>query len=142
MKCTGEKYASIINAGRPVSDRQRMDIGHRAKQFAPFSALKGLEDSVKEKEIVYTDQCILPDEKRDELDRIVRDSDNGKEYEVVYYKKKDRNAEEGRYIKAYGRIQYSESNGYIRVGEKELKNSDIKDIVEIANVNDQYYNIS
>lgn len=134
MKCTIEKYASILDAGRPVSGRHRMDIGHRAKQFAPFSALKGLEESVREKEIIYVEKSLLPDDRRSELDWIIRTGENTQNYEVTYYKGKDEDADKGRYCRTYGRIRSGERQGYIYVGETELKNTDIKDIVEIANM--------
>ena len=31
---------------RPVSKRPKMDLSNRAKQFMPFSALKGLEEAL------------------------------------------------------------------------------------------------
>ena len=44
-----EKYASIINLPRHVSDtRPRMSNHDRAAQFAPYSALSGYEDAVEE----------------------------------------------------------------------------------------------
>ena len=42
------KYDDIINLERPISKRGKMSIQNRAAQFAPFSALVGYEDSVKE----------------------------------------------------------------------------------------------
>ena len=47
-------YAKLIYMPRPVSNRRKMDVGHRAKQFAPFSALRGFEESVRKKEILYS----------------------------------------------------------------------------------------
>lgn len=35
---------------RPVSNRPKMDISNRAKQFMPFSALKGLEEALADVE--------------------------------------------------------------------------------------------
>lgn len=37
-------YAKLIYMPRPVSNRRKMDVGHRAKQFAPFAALRGFEE--------------------------------------------------------------------------------------------------
>lgn len=37
-------YADMVFMPRPVSNRRKMDVGHRAKQFAPFAALRGFEE--------------------------------------------------------------------------------------------------
>ena len=61
-------YQKILYLPRPLSKRYPMAVERRAKQFAPFAALKGFEESVKEKEIIYEPKRILPDEKKNELD--------------------------------------------------------------------------
>ena len=43
-------YADMIYMQRPISRRIKMDIGHRAKQFAPFAALKGKKRLFMKKE--------------------------------------------------------------------------------------------
>lgn len=30
-----------------------MDVGRRAKQFAPFAALRGLDETIRQQEIIY-----------------------------------------------------------------------------------------
>ena len=46
-----EKYADIINLPRPVSGRHPPVSNHdRAAQFAPFAALTGYDDRVKEED--------------------------------------------------------------------------------------------
>lgn len=42
-------YAELIYMPRPVSNRRKMEVGHRAKQFAPFAALRGFEETVRKK---------------------------------------------------------------------------------------------
>ena len=61
-------YAKLIYMPRPVSNRRKMDVGHRAKQFAPFAALRGFEESVRKKEILYEPRKELSEEKKQELD--------------------------------------------------------------------------
>lgn len=46
-------YAKLVYMPRPVSNRQKMDVGHRAKQFAPFAALQGFEEAIRKKESLY-----------------------------------------------------------------------------------------
>lgn len=40
---------NLVYRSRPVSRRNRMDISHRAKQFAPFAALRGFDTALKER---------------------------------------------------------------------------------------------
>lgn len=44
-----DSYEDILNLPRPVSGRHpRMPMEDRAAQFAPFSALSGYEDAIRE----------------------------------------------------------------------------------------------
>ena len=43
-----DDYSDIINLSRPVSKRPRMSLEQRSAQFAPFAALIGYDDAVKE----------------------------------------------------------------------------------------------
>ena len=40
IRRTRAKYGELIDRDRPVSRRPRMPVAERAKQFAPFAALK------------------------------------------------------------------------------------------------------
>ena len=46
---TQDSYRDIINAAGPPK-RLGMDIGHRAKQFAPYAALRGFEHGLRDAE--------------------------------------------------------------------------------------------
>ena len=39
-------YQPYLYLPRPVSRRHPMDVGRRAKQFAPFAALRGLDEKI------------------------------------------------------------------------------------------------
>lgn len=41
-------YSDIINKSRPISNHKHQDISMRASQFAPFAALTGYSDNIKE----------------------------------------------------------------------------------------------
>ena len=58
----------------------------RAKQFAPFSALKGLEEALAEKEREYEPQAELSDDAAEELDRCLRELQKGTAVTVKYYR--------------------------------------------------------
>ena len=73
-------YRDVFLRGKPRHDRYdpfrikhpKMDVGHRAKIFAPFDALKGFGAAVAAKGIVYTPRLELEREDREELDRRLR----------------------------------------------------------------------
>lgn len=70
-----DKYEKIISIPRPkLSGRKKMSLTDRAAQFAPFAALVGFEESVKEQARV-TERKIIPDEYETErLDRLLREA--------------------------------------------------------------------
>ena len=71
------QYRDVFLKGKPEHDRYdsfrikhpRMNVGHRAKIFAPFDALKGFSDAVSSKDILYEDRKDLAQEDREEIDR-------------------------------------------------------------------------
>ncbi len=66
--------------------RIRMNRVQRAKQFAPFSALKGLEEALAEKEREYEPQAELSDDAAEELDRCLRGLQKGTAVTIKYYR--------------------------------------------------------
>ena len=51
---------------------QKMDRASRAKQFMPFDALKGFREALMEKERVYVPKKELSEERKAELDIMLR----------------------------------------------------------------------
>ena len=63
------KYDDMLYLSRPVSRRHEpMPRAERAKQFMPFAALKGYDDAISEKQIIYEPRMELGNEQRDALD--------------------------------------------------------------------------
>lgn len=60
------RYREVFLKGKPRHDRcdpfrikhPSMDLGKRAKIFAPFDALKGFKEAVAAKDILYEDRII------------------------------------------------------------------------------------
>ena len=56
----GFRYREVMDRGRPRHEKldaftarhPRMDIGHRAKIFMPFDALKGFKEAITEQEVL------------------------------------------------------------------------------------------
>lgn len=62
-----------------------MPVSERAKQFSAFSALRGLEDAVAEKEFIPSEKIILSEDMADDLDRELRELVIGTEISVTHY---------------------------------------------------------
>ena len=71
------RYRDVFLKGKPRHDKYdpfrvrhpRMNRGHRAKIFAPFDALKGFNEAVAAKDVLYEDRIELNQEDAEELDR-------------------------------------------------------------------------
>ena len=71
------RYREVFLRGKPQHDRYdsfrikhpEMNVGHRAKIFSPFDALKGFSEAVAAKNVLYENKRELEKEERDELDR-------------------------------------------------------------------------
>ena len=121
-------YADMIYLQRPASKRIRMDIEHRAKQFAPFAALKGFEESVRKKEIIYEKKKILSEEKKCEIDMKLRMIAYGMKLQVTYFKEISEVSGKGQYKTIDGNVEFYDPTIYLRIDNDEI---DIKDISDI-----------
>ena len=71
------RYRDVFLKGKPRHDyndpflirHPRMPAGRRAKIFAPFDALRGFNEAVAAKNVIYKEQIILSPEEQEELDR-------------------------------------------------------------------------
>ena len=76
-------YLNVLLQGRPQHEMDdfsachpRMERGKRAKLFAPFDALDGYGENIREKDTVYVDRIALDESEKEELNRrlsILRD---------------------------------------------------------------------
>lgn len=65
--------------------KHKMSTADRAKQFMPFSALKGLEDALKEKEKIIVPKIELSEDSAAELDRKMHLLKCGMIITVIYF---------------------------------------------------------
>ena len=56
------KYDDIINLTRPISKHPKLSIDSRAAQFAPFAALTGYDEQVKESARLTSKKIILDED--------------------------------------------------------------------------------
>ena len=102
------KYDDIINLDRPESKYPKMSREMRAAQFAPFAALTGYEEAIKEKARLTDDKCNLSDGMEENIgSRLyyikenIRDIDDVK----IKYFVKDMKKSGGKYLTKIGRIK-------------------------------------
>ena len=73
----GFRYRDVCLKGKPEHERfdafrirhPQMDVGKRAKIFAPFDALRGFNFAIMCKNEIYVDRLSLSPEEQEELDR-------------------------------------------------------------------------
>ena len=87
---TVAKYGNIINMERPVHNgdvfsRRHPKMLNRAKIFAPFAALVGFEDRVRNKEVEYVPRRELGEEKEQQLNAVLYRISRGDRVKVKYF---------------------------------------------------------
>ena len=68
-----------------MSERIKMPIEERAKQFAPFSALTTLGKALAEKERIIVKQAEISEEKAEEINRKLKEIKTGEIVNLVYF---------------------------------------------------------
>ena len=109
------KYGNIINMERPVHNgdlfsRRHPKMLNRAKIFAPFAALVGFEDRVRNKEIEYVARHLLSEEQETRLNVVLNRISRGDRVSVKYFELCSDHENE-----AFGRLgQYKTVSGCVR----------------------------
>ena len=68
------RYRDVCLRGKPELPPRHpaMDTGHRAKIFAPFAALRGFDQAVLSKDVLYTDRIRLDEEELEHFTAALR----------------------------------------------------------------------
>lgn len=101
-------YDDIINLNRPISKHKHMIIEERSAQFAPFAALVGYDNAVKETARLTENKIELNDEQQDMLNfklRYLYDNINNKNEVTITHFVKDNKKVGGKYITTTGIIK-------------------------------------
>ena len=80
--------------------RAKMPRSQRAKQFAPFDAVVGLRQALREKEKIRVNRKELSEDMINEINDTLKNLDIGNNVRVIYY-----NAVEMAYLNAIGQVQ-------------------------------------
>ena len=98
------KYDDMFHLSRPRSRYPKMRRSDRAKIFAPYDALKGFSDSVKEKDQVYFPRMLISDFIQEGINRRLKALNRGDVVTVICFMSMQRTKEEdlGEYRAAAG----------------------------------------
>lgn len=106
--------------------RKAMERADRAKQFMPFAALKGYEESLREMERVSVSRVVLGEDAQYELDMKLRSLVKGRRLTALYYLN-------GEYVKVSGALTHiDELRRLLIIGDRKIPIDDLLDIDEAA----------
>lgn len=118
-------YKPYLYLPRPISRRHPMDVGRRAKQFAPFAALRGLDETIRQQEIIYEPRKELSDDQKQKLDMKLRMLSYGMRIRATYFVKKQENQMIGQYHTITGKVEFFDPAVYLRIDDTEIPIKDI-----------------
>ena len=121
-------YRKIIHLPRPTSGRTPMAVERRAKQFAPFAALRGLDETIRQQEIIYEPKRDLSEEKKNELDMKLRILAYGMKIQATYFQKSWKNPLIGQYHTLSGTVEFFDPSVHLRIDDTEIQIQDICDL--------------
>ena len=123
-------YLDILYLEHPTSKyHQRMSNLHRAEQFAPFAALTGFSEQIKETARITKDAINLTEEAKEKLDEQLQKIEIGQEIKIIYFIK-DKRKKGGSFEEKIGNLKKIDTyQKQIVFEDKEKIN--IKDIVKI-----------
>ncbi|MGM9970168.1 MAG: hypothetical protein ACI35S_07215 [Anaeroplasma sp.] len=129
-----EKYDDIINLPHHVSTKhQRLSMEQRAAQFAPFAALTGYGDAIKETARITEDRIELDDEEKIKLDNKLKKIQNNisnKPKVIVTYFVPDIRKSGGEYLTKVGNLKKIDEYNQLLVLDDKTE-IPIKEIIEI-----------
>ena len=105
-----------------------MDVGRRAKQFAPFAALRGLDETIRQQEIIYEPKRDLSEEKKNELDMKLRMLKYGMKIQVTFFARTRKDKTIGQYHTLSGTVEFFDPSVHLRIDDTEIQIQDICDL--------------
>lgn len=101
-------YSDIITLKRPISKYKKMSIEARSAQFAPFAALTGYSEEIKETARITDNKIELSEDKKtyinEQLEYIISDITNHPTV-IIRHFVKDNKKKGGKYIDYKGSIK-------------------------------------
>lgn len=101
------------------NEREKMPVSERAKQFAPFGALKGLPEALAKMERVVVLKAELSEDKAEELNRRLLQIEKGDMVTAVYYS-------DGEYVKVTGKVaRMNFSERFLQIVDTKIRFEDL-----------------
>ena len=117
-------YDDIINLNRPISKHPKQSIESRASQFAPFAALVGYDEQVKETARLTTNKIEIDEGLKEILNNklnYLNDHLDEKEEVSITYFIKDSKKSGGKYITKTGIVKRIDIvNGFIKFTDNDI----------------------
>lgn len=108
-------------------NRQKVTRANRAAQFAPFDALKGLQEALREKEekMERVEKSEISEEQREKLSHDILSLKKGMSVEAVFF-------DSGHYVTEIGKLtEKNMSFKYLVVNDKKIFFTDIFELKEV-----------
>ena len=137
MNINDKKYDDIINLPHHVSKKHpQMSLEMRAAQFAPFAALTGFEDEVKETARLTNERKEINEELKEILDsklQIIKQKISQKPKVTITYFLPDAKKDGGKYVTVTGNVKRIEEYKQVIIlhDQTEIPIYEIMDIVLI-----------
>ena len=127
------KYVDIIHLSRPKSTHPPMSLNNRSFQFAPFSALTGYDEKIKETARITSSKIDLTEEEKlklnDKLEWLKKNIRENPEIIITYFLA-DKKKSGGSYQKITGNIRRIDEVGKCLVFRDKTKVC-IDDIIKV-----------
>ena len=129
------KYDDIINLPHHISKKHpQMSLEARAAQFAPFAALTGYDDAVKETARLTNERIDLDDEAKMMLDaklQVIREQLSEKPLVTITYFVPDAKKDGGKYVTTNGNVKKIDDYKHLIILDNSLE-IPIDEIIDIA----------
>ena len=127
-------YDDIINLPHHISEKHpRLSKEQRAAQFAPFAALTGYGDAIKETARITEDRIEIDEEEKKKIDNKIlelKNKINDKPKVTITFFVPDTKKSGGEYVTIIGNLKRIDEYNKLLILEDKKKIS-IKDIIEI-----------
>ena len=129
------KYDDIINLPHYISKKHpQMSLEARAAQFAPFAALTGYDDAVKETARLTNERIDLDEEAKMMLDaklQVIREQLSEKPLVTITYFVPDAKKDGGKYVTINGNVKKIDDYKHLIILDNSLE-IPIDEIIDIA----------
>lgn len=129
------KYDDIINLPHHISKKHpQMSLEARAAQFAPFAALTGYDDAVKETARLTNERIDLDEEAKMMLDaklQVIREQLSEKPLVTITYFVPDAKKDGGKYVTTNGNVKKIDDYKHLIILDNSLE-IPINEIIDIA----------